>query len=526
MFTWLQQSLTARLIITISGMILTICVLFLLLINHHLNETITREMGDKALTSAYLIAERPDIIDAFSSEEPTTILQPIAEDLRQQIGAAFIVIGNAQGIRYTHPEHGKIGLSMVGGDNDATLINKEAVVSITTGSMGESIRGKVPVLVGKSVVGVVSVGFLTKDIQQTIDTAFESWFQTTLLVAVFGIIGAILLSFYVKQQLLGMQPTQIAKLYTAYYTILEETTDGIILTTLNNDVVLCNTRAKAFITTLTEGMSLHTVLPLPLFDEEKIRALELPLQQQVIIISKSPLQHNKQLGYLYILRAKHEYEMVMNELTLVKQQAHMQRAKTHEFANKLHILLGLLKQAHVEEAMAFIRQEQQYAITQQQVIATQPSILLQALLEGKVSEAAERGITITIETDDVLMDYSEEEINALLTALGNVLQNAIDALHSTSRQHKQIDLFIHQYTHELMIEVHDNGPGVAAEIARHIFTLGYTTKNGYDRGYGLAISEQALQKVGGSLLLEESDLGGACFLIILQRTGSHEHLVT
>lgn len=515
--TRLRQSLTARLIITISGIIFAICVLFLLLINHHLDESILEEMGEKALTSAYLIAERPDIISAFSTEDPSSILQPIAEEIRQQIGASFVVIGNEQGIRYTHPDPQKIGQSMVGGDNDSALINKEPIVSVTTGSLGESIRGKVPVLVDGNVVGIVSVGFLTKDIQRTIDTAFSGWLQITLLVAVFGIICAVLLSLYVKEQLLGMQPAQIAKVYSAYHTILEETTDGIILTTLNNDVVISNSRAKELISSLKEGISLHTQLPERLFQEEVVRALEIPLQQQDMIITKTPLKHDKQLGYLYILRAKLEYETVINELTLVKQQARMQRAKTHEFANKLHVILGLIKNDHIEEAIQYIRQEQQDTTKQQQVLAAQPSILIQALLEGKISEAKEREITITIETQDVLIDYSDEEVDALLTALGNVLQNAMDALHNTNIAEKQINLFIHQYSHELIIEVHDNGPGIEEETAEHIFTLGYTTKDGYDRGYGLAISEQALQKVGGSLLIEESDLGGACFLIILQR---------
>lgn len=517
MINRLKQSLTAHLIMTISGIIFTICVLFLLLINHYLDESILDEMGEKALTSAYLIADRPDIVAAFSTENPSSILQPIAEDIRKQTGANFVVIGNKQGIRYTHPNTGKIGKSMVGGDNDSALINKESVVSVTTGSMGESVRGKVPVLVDGNVVGVVSVGFLTKDLQGTIDTAFFGWLQITFLLAVFGIVCAVLISLYVKEQLLGMQPAQIAKLYSAYHTILEETTDGVILTTLNNEVVIANSRAKELISSLTEGISLHTLLPERLFKEEVIQAPEIPLQQQEMIFSKTPLKHEKQLGYLYILRAKLEYETVFNELTLVKQQARMQRAKTHEFANKLHVILGLLKQSHIEEAIAFIRQEQPDTTKQQQALATQPSILLQALLEGKISEAKERGITISIETEDVLIDYNDEEVDALLTSLGNVLQNAMDELDQTTIPDKQIKLFIQQYRHELIIEVHDNGPGIDAETANKIFTLGFTTKDGYDRGYGLAISEQALEKVGGSLLIEESDLGGACFLIILQR---------
>lgn len=513
----MRHSLTVRLIVASSMMVLTICLLFLLLIEHHLQTSITEQMGEKALTSAFLIAERPDVTNALLTDAPSRTLQPIAERLRQQTGAAFIVIGNEQGIRYTHPDETKIGLPMIGGDNDAALLNKEAIVSVTTGSLGESIRGKVPILHNDRVIGIVSVGFLTADIDQTIDAAFLEWLKTTLIVATFGIVGAIALSYYVKHQLLGMQPREIAKLYKAYDTILHTTNDGVILTTLTHDVVVCNDRAKALLPMIEQQMSLSTLLPVTLLEKKGFRALEIPLQQQLMIVSKTPLHHNELLGYLYVLREKDEYEVVVNELTNVKQQAQMQRAKTHEFANKLHILLGLLKQGCTNDAIAFIQQEQQLSSSQQHVLSTQPSILIQALLEGKIAEAAEKQIALFVDSDSITDAYNDEQVEAVLTALGNVLQNAIDALHDVDVPQKRIDVVMHEYAHELLIEVHDSGLGISDEQAAHMFTLGYSTKDGYDRGYGLAISAQALHHVGGELLVEESDLGGACFIIILER---------
>ncbi|OCS86791.1 ATP-binding protein [Caryophanon tenue] len=509
----LQHSLTARLLFTMSSVILIICVIFLVLIQNHITETVTAEKKAQALQSAHLIASRPDVIAGIASDDPTRVLQPLALAWQQQIDAAFVVIGNENGIRYTHPDSAKIGQSMVGGDNDAALINRQAFVSTTTGSMGESIRGKVPIIVDEQVIGIVSVGFLTKDIQQRIDDIFTSWLKTSVLVALFGVLAALLLALYVKRQLLGMQPTQIAKLYTAYHTILEETTDGIILTDDHEKIVLYNTQAKALLHKLQTGHLLTTVLPLQLVNERIIRALELPLNDKAIIVTKMPLQQQQQrLGFLYILRPKQQYEEVVNELQYVKQQARIQRAKTHEFANKLHVLLGLLKTNHVDEAVAFITDEQQRA-TQ----TTSSSMLLNALLEGKMAEAAERHIELTVEGDRDIMPLNDRQTEALLTALGNIVQNAIEALTPLKKQPKKIHVLMYQYAHELAIEIHDNGEGIPLEKLPSIFTLGYTTKQGYDRGYGLAISQQALHFADGELFVEESDLGGACFLIILKR---------
>ncbi|WP_392454544.1 ATP-binding protein [Chryseomicrobium aureum] len=514
----LRHSLTARLLVTMSIIIFTICVLFLILINHYLQDSIVEEMGEKALTSAYLIADRPDVQAAFFEPNPSERLQPIAEEIRKDTQATFVVIGNAQGIRYTHPDPEKIGQSMVGGDNDSALVNGEAIVSITTGSLGESIRGKVPVMVDGEVVGIISVGYLTEEVQQSINAVFQSWLQLTLLVAAVGIGAAFLVAIYVKRQLLGMQPTEIAGLYSAYHTILEETSDGIVLASETHKVVIANARAHELIPQLKEGVLLQHVLPEKLVREATIRALEIPLQNQDIILSKAPLERDKKLGYLYVLRTKLEYEALTNELNRVKQQAQMQRAKTHEFSNKLHVLLGLLKHKQVEQAISFIRDEQHDSTAELTMLGKQAPVLIQALLEGKISEAKERGIVVTVDAENELDQYPEQQVDALVTALGNVMQNAIDVLQKVEQTDKKIHVVIQQYKHELLIEVHDNGPGIDEETAAHIFTLGYTTKDSYDHGYGLALSLQALQKEGGTILVEESHLGGACFLLTLKRT--------
>ena len=66
------------------------------------------------------------------------------EDLRQLVGADFIVIGDENAFRIVHPDEDKIGKKMVGGDSQAAL-KGERYISVAHGSLGESIRGKVPV---------------------------------------------------------------------------------------------------------------------------------------------------------------------------------------------------------------------------------------------------------------------------------------------------------------------------------------------------------------------------------------------
>ena len=78
----------------------------------------------------------PQIVNAFSSPDPSAIIQPLAERVRQETGARYVVVGNAQSIRYSHPVPERIGQPMVGGDNDQALIYGQSYVSEATGTAG------------------------------------------------------------------------------------------------------------------------------------------------------------------------------------------------------------------------------------------------------------------------------------------------------------------------------------------------------------------------------------------------------
>lgn len=136
-----------------SKMILLICTLVLIIlsllgINYSLlySETIEEQIGVRALNLAQAIAEIPEIIEAFQEDNPSEIIQPIVERIRINTESEFIVVGNTEGIRYSHPIPERIGNRMVGDDNERALLYGESYVSKAVGSLGPSIRGKVPVL--------------------------------------------------------------------------------------------------------------------------------------------------------------------------------------------------------------------------------------------------------------------------------------------------------------------------------------------------------------------------------------------
>lgn len=504
----------------VSAIIVMICTVFFLLFEHHLRTKMHAQIGDQALQAAQLIAEMPSVHVAFTQPNPTTSLQPIADKAQRITNAAFIVIGNEKGIRYTHPDPEKIGQQMVGGDNDHVLLDGKTSVTTVKGSLGESIRGKAPIIENGQIIGVVSVGFLTTSIEKTTATLFLQWLGITSIVALIGIICALLFSIYMKKQLHGMEPAEIATLYQLNENILATTSDAIVTTSTDGLITFANPNATAFFQSHPSlvGLPIQQLFHDNIVEQPSFSTLELVIANETILLSKAPIYTNKQLsGAMYTFRKKIDYEHILQELHHVKQQAQLQRAQTHEFSNKLHLIRGLLAQQKVQEAMQFI---DQHASEQQQLynLSNQPSYtILSALLTGKRLEAKEREIDLIVTIPDDLMPLNDAQLNALTLALGNVIQNAFDAVQQSTHTMKQVHVTLEQYEHELLITVEDSGNGIPQNIETQLFERHFSTKKGFDRGHGLALSQQALTAVNGEIWIDDGDLSGACFLITLRR---------
>ncbi len=69
-----------------------------------------------------------------------------------------------------------------------------------------------------------------------------------------------------------------------------------------------------------------------------------------------------------------------------------------------------------------------------------------------------------------------------------------------------------QSGHQVVIEVHDNGPGLEEETRQHIFEPRFTTK-GTGRGLGLAVVQSVVRRHGGRIHVPSGAGGGTTFCI-------------
>lgn len=102
---------------------------------------IAKDKGQLALELSKTISFMPTVKEAFETDDPASIIQPVVEKIRRETGVEFIVVGNDKEIRYSHPLASEIGKRMKGGDNSRAIREGKYYVSEAAGSLGLSIRG-------------------------------------------------------------------------------------------------------------------------------------------------------------------------------------------------------------------------------------------------------------------------------------------------------------------------------------------------------------------------------------------------
>lgn len=521
-------------IVLISILITGIFIIFGLFLQAFISDTLENQIGKRALGVAKSVANIPQLREAFQMEEPQSVIQEIVAPIEKETEAEFIVVGNTESIRYSHPNPDNIGKRMVGEDNEQALLNGESYVSVEEGSLGLSIRGKTPVLSENGeIIGVVSVGYLNEDVQEIIKDQSQSLWITLSLIILLGVFGAIFISHYIKNMLSNMEPEEISHLIIEKEAILQSAHEGIIAVNNKGLITMMNITAQQLLFQQQVvkdnyiGKAIQDIVPgLNIPDNQGLRRgiydREIVLGENVVLVNQTPMYRKETIiGKVLTFREKTELEGIIDELSRVKQYANAQRAQTHEFSNKLYTILGLLQLNQSQEAIDFIQKESKIRQKWQRFLTgniTDP--LIQAIFEGKFNQANELGINMSIHPDSQLSyRFSEEKKDVLLTALGNLIENAIEAVKGQESDKRNISILFTDIGNDILVEVEDSGPGIATVDIPHIFDQGFSTKNGVNRGIGLALTYQAIKRIGGRIMLEESDMGGACFVMIIPKKG-------
>lgn len=152
--------------------VVLVCVLATTLVAMSVQErSIRAATEERVLDVAMSLVELDQVQGAvlLDTGTATAELQPLADVVAAASGVDYVVVTDARGIRLTHPNPAERGRTV---STDATaVLAGETFLGTETGTIGPSLRAKVPVRVGDEVVGTASVGVLESEISRSFDEA-------------------------------------------------------------------------------------------------------------------------------------------------------------------------------------------------------------------------------------------------------------------------------------------------------------------------------------------------------------------
>jgi two-component system CitB family sensor kinase len=481
-----------------------------------------RESGRQSLAIARTVAQMPEIRRAFARPHPERIINPIAERIRRRTDAAFVVVANERGIRYSHPDPAKIG-QPVSTDPSEPLSGRD-FVGVQTGSLGRSVRGKVPIRDPRGrIIGLVSVGILEDAISAQLQHDLPVLLIPPAIGLLLGAAGSLLLARRVKRQTFGLEPNEIGGLLEQREAVLHGIKEGTVATDVNGRVILVNDEAKRLldIDDSVLGRRLADIVPEGHVRDVVSGSVEgldqvVLVNDRVLVANRMPVTvRGRDVGAVVTLRDRTELEELLRELHDVSSLADALRAQEHEFSHRLHVIAGLIELGRHEDAIGFISKSSHvHQALVGAIVETVGEPTLAALLLGKAAVASERGIELSV-TDDSRLPEDYGDARALVTVVGNLVDNALDSVATVGGG--TVAVTIRDEPKGVVVQVRDSGPGVDPWLVDEIFRDGFTTKVATGtgrRGLGLALVSQTVRRRDGGWVGVEND-GGALFTAFL-----------
>ena len=512
-----------------------ICLVFILsviaqniYIIHVVNNEYLINSRQRVENIASIISTSQTIIDKIQNPTLQNIaaIQATTEQTRALTQIDFIVIFNMQGVRYSHPDKNKIGQTIVGGDEQRAL-NGESYTSIAKGTLGDSVRAFKPIMNEKhQQIGAVLVGQTLQKINHLASRTSQPIWLSLFASLTIAIILAYLLSHNIKKILYGLEPIQMAQLFAERNAIIRTVKEGIVVINRNGLITQINDEAIRILRINDDkeniiGLPIKNFIPNTRLHEVMMSGnaeydCEQNINGVVILTNRTPLFVNDALvGAIASFRDMTEVRKLAENLTGVNRYADALRSQSHEFNNKLHVIYGLAFNDNKQELMDYLEQ----IIGNQQAESKLVSQyikdpIIAGFLNSKFSRARELNVTLEFNIDGVLAPITDTSvIHSLVTILGNLIDNGLDAVQFLDDKQIKVSLVIDNSNFE--IEINDNGEGISEKDIQYIFQKGYSTK-GDNRGFGLYLVLASIDELDGHIqLCDLNNKKGTCFKVLL-----------
>ncbi|MCS5478557.1 sensor histidine kinase [Corynebacterium sp. YIM 101645] len=482
-------------------------------------EQLKQEAETSALSIARTVAAAPVVrsevaletsrqINPSAGELATGPLQSYALDVTGRTNALFIVITDGEGIRMAHPDPGRLDRKVSTSFEEA--LRGEEVIAWERGTLGDSVRAKVPVFApdSREPVGEVSVGFARAGVLDDLPGLLFGVGAAAALALLIGTGATLVLRHRWEELTLGIQPEELVTLVQNQAAVLDGVGDGVIALGTEGVIQVSNNAAEEmFGLQGLEGMSLQE-LGLP---TDVIASLEAGEERDGIVVGDRVLyldsrqvdRAGQRLGSVIVVRDRTDMMELSERLDSVRAMTSALRVQRHEFANRMHVAAGLVEAERGTEAAEFLRTMRDrgpvdYPLAGADLL-TEP--FLQSFLGAKSMEAAERGVQLQLRDESLVLGEvgGVEGTEDIATVLGNLVDNAVTAALAGPAP-RLVEVTLLDDGPELVLVVADSGPGITPGTLGPMPAAG---ESGPDRihghGIGLALSRDLLRRRGGDL---------------------------
>lgn len=170
------------------------------------------------------------------------------------------------------------------------------------------------------------------------------------------------------------------------------------------------------------------------------------------------------------------------------------RSQRHDFSNHLQVITALCHNNQKDELEAYISDLDSEAYFYNQILKLDNPFIA-ALVNAKIARANAGKIRLETEVNTPLASIISSSLS-IVRILGNLLDNAIEALEQQELEDKWIRLLIHEKGPFIVFEV--SNPGIIEnELAAYLFQPGFTSKEQVHAGLGLYSASKLARKLGG-----------------------------
>lgn len=484
----------------------------------------TQKRDQNLQNVAETIAKSPMLAEGELSEDGT-VMYGYLETLKEALADIDVIsVVDKNGIRIYHSNSELIGTKYDGNMPDFETYTSGFYAVDENGPSGNQRRAYAAIYnKDGEYVGVVMAIMLAKNIHSETMQMLLIFGAITILAIAIELVIAGSLSKKVKKSLMGYEPDVFTAMYRMRDNILETLEEGIIATDENGIIQFANGSAikmlckNPFENIIGKNVEIlgDEILTSVMINGDK--ETNVNLSNADIILDRITIKESDGAnGAIGVLHDRAEYTELMEDLSGTRYLVDSMRANNHDFTNKLHVILGLIQMEMYDEAISYIQNitmVQRETISKVMNAVNEPAVA--ALIIGKIARASELNVKFVLREGCY---YSAADMSLpsemLVTVIGNLLDNAFDAMNDSNNpnEHKELMFGIYSRPGAVLITVDDIGNGIKDEDIDMIFVNGYSTK-GTGRGTGLYQIKSMVENYGGKITVESQEGVGSSFSV-------------